>query len=78
MVPFSYFPSLLNSRVMNNYSSPVEIWALGASDFSEAWVSEFGAFALSCLPYFNSGPSFSSLLCGQAWFKAVLKGFKEI
>jgi hypothetical protein len=52
MVPFSYFPGVLNSRVMNNYSSPVEVWLLGASDFSEAWVSAFGAFALSCLPAF--------------------------
>ena len=52
MVPFSYFPVLLNSRVMNNYSSPVEVWVLAASDISEASVSAFGAFALSCLPAF--------------------------
>jgi hypothetical protein len=52
MVPFSYIQGLLNSRVMNNYSSPVEVWVLGASDISEASVSAFGAFALSCLPAF--------------------------
>jgi len=71
---------------MNHFSSPVEVWALGASDFSEAWVSAFGPFALSCLPAFlilSPVPVFrlysvALRLCGQSWFKAVLKGFKEI
>ena len=61
MVPFSYFPGLLNSRVMKKHSSPVEVWLLGVSDFSETWVFAFGAFALSCLPAFlilTPGPVF--------------------
>jgi hypothetical protein len=49
MVPFSYFQSLLSSRGMNHFSSPVEEWTLGALDFSEAWRLQLCTFALSCL-----------------------------
>ena len=62
----------------------------GINGLLDNWVQrhaglELGAFALSCLPYFNPGSSFLSFLCGQSAFvstrgskTSVLKGFKVI
>jgi hypothetical protein len=71
MVPFSFPQPLLKSRVMQKYLTG----ALddGINGLLDNWVQrhaglELGAFALSCLPYFNPGSSFLSFLCGQSAF----------
>jgi hypothetical protein len=58
MVPFSYFQGLLNSWVMEKYSSIFEVWTPGASDFSEAWHLQLDTFALPAFLILIPTPNF--------------------
>jgi hypothetical protein len=86
MVPFSFKPELSYSRVMKKTFFDHRSVEAGSLAFEMGF-----PFLLSCLPYFNPGPGFLSLLCatvslwpirlrvwGRPGFKAVLKGFKVI